>query len=109
MIEFDGKPIGGMKPAEIMARGIAMVPEGRRLFPSLSVEENLLIGNYGRKDRGYWSPRNDLPPVPVLKERRNQARHGAVGRSAADGGDRPRADVEPACCCATRSASASRR
>jgi branched-chain amino acid transport system ATP-binding protein len=52
MIEFDGKPIGGMKPAEIMARGIALVPEGRRLFPSLSVEENLLVGNYGRKVRG---------------------------------------------------------
>jgi branched-chain amino acid transport system ATP-binding protein len=35
--------------------GMAMVPEGRRLFPSLSVEENLLIGAYGRKTDGYWS------------------------------------------------------
>src|SRR4051794_11791405 len=39
-IRFDGAPIGGLPPAEIVRRGIALVPEGRRLFPSLSVEEN---------------------------------------------------------------------
>jgi branched-chain amino acid transport system ATP-binding protein len=40
---------------EVMAMGIAMVPEGRKLFPSLSVEENLQIGAYGRQTGGYWS------------------------------------------------------
>lgn len=73
MITFDGRPIGGAKPAEILAAGIAMVPEGRRLFPSLSVEENLLVGNYGRKVRGTWDLEAIYRLFPILKERRNQA------------------------------------
>src|SRR5262245_54875299 len=47
-VRFAGELIGGLPAPEIMKRGIAMVPEGRRLFPSLTVEENLLIGGYGR-------------------------------------------------------------
>ncbi|MEM7243581.1 MAG: ABC transporter ATP-binding protein [Pseudomonadota bacterium] len=73
MIEFDGKPIGGMRPANIMARGIALVPEGRQLFPSLSVEENLLVGKYGRKVPGPWSLDKIYDLFPILKERRQQA------------------------------------
>lgn len=73
MIEFDGKQIGGMRPADIMGLGIALVPEGRRLFPSLSVEENLQIGNYGRKVRGPWSLDRIYRLFPILKERRTQA------------------------------------
>ncbi len=73
MIEFDGKPIGGLRPAEIMGRGIALVPEGRQLFPSLTVEENLLVGNYGRKVRGPWSLDSIYRLFPILKERRKQA------------------------------------
>lgn len=73
MIAFDGRPIGGLKPADIMARGIALVPEGRRLFASLSVEENLLIGNYGRKVRGPWSLNAIYRLFPVLEERRAQS------------------------------------
>ncbi|MYK31007.1 MAG: ABC transporter ATP-binding protein [Boseongicola sp. SB0670_bin_30] len=72
MIEFDGRPIGGMRPAEIMALGIALVPEGRQLFQSLSVEENLLVGNYGRKVRGPWTLERVYSLFPILKERRNQ-------------------------------------
>ena len=71
-IVFDGKPIGGLRPAEIMTRGIALVPEGRQLFPSLDVEENLLIGNYGRKVRGPWSLDTVYRLFPILKERRRQ-------------------------------------
>ena len=76
---FDGKAIGGIAPAAILARGIAMVPEGRRLFPSLSVEENLLVGNYGRKVRGPWSLDAVYRLFPILKERRTQARTSLSG------------------------------
>ncbi len=72
-VEFDGVPIGGLPPAEILARGIALVPEGRQLFPSLSVEENLLVGNYGRKVRGPWTLQRVYGLFPILKERRSQA------------------------------------
>lgn len=73
MIEFDGRAIGGLRPADIMSRGIALVPEGRQLFPSLTVEENLLVGNYGRKVRGPWSLERVYALFPILKERRHQA------------------------------------
>ena len=52
---LDGEPIGALNPAAIMRRGIALVPEGRRLFPSLTVAENLMIGRYGRNIPGPWS------------------------------------------------------
>jgi branched-chain amino acid transport system ATP-binding protein len=54
-IVFDGEPIGALPAAQIMQRGIALVPEGRKLFPSLTVEENLQVGNYGRPASGPWN------------------------------------------------------
>jgi branched-chain amino acid transport system ATP-binding protein len=71
-IRFDGEPIGGLPAPEIMKCGIAMVPEGRRLFPSLTVEENLLVGSYGRAGSGRWSPRTLYELFPVLGERRHK-------------------------------------
>ena len=71
MIRFDGADVGALSAPEIMALGIAMVPEGRRLFPSLSVEENLLIGTYGRKTQGTWSLSTVYDLFPVLRERRH--------------------------------------
>ena len=53
MIMFDGLPIGHKTPHEIVRLGIAMVPEGRRLFPSLSVEENLLLGTHSERVRDH--------------------------------------------------------
>ena len=51
-IRFDGDDISRMRPAGIVARGIAQCPEGRKLFPELSVEKNLRLGAYvGRRDR----------------------------------------------------------
>jgi branched-chain amino acid transport system ATP-binding protein len=70
-IRFDNEPIGRLPAPEVMARGIAMVPEGRKLFPSLSVEENLLIGKYGRAVDGPWSLESIYELFPALKDRRN--------------------------------------
>ena len=72
MVRFKGESIGHLRADEIAERGIAMVPEGRQLFPSLSVEENLIIGGQvGRP--GPWSLAKVYELFPVLQERRNQA------------------------------------
>ena len=69
-IQFKGEAIGGLPPGEIVRRGLAMVPEGRRLFSSLSVEENLLIGGQsGRK--GPWNLQRLYTLFPILAEKRN--------------------------------------
>lgn len=70
-VAFDGSAIGDTAADAIMAMGVAMVPEGRRLFPSLSVEENLLIGTYGRKNGGHWNLETVYELFPILKERRS--------------------------------------
>lgn len=69
-ILFDGEPIGGLPVPAIMKRGIAMVPEGRRLFPSLSVEENLQVGAWGRTGSGRWTLDTVYALFPILAERR---------------------------------------
>ncbi|MFC2251174.1 ABC transporter ATP-binding protein [Labrys portucalensis] len=70
-IRFDGRPVGDLAAPDVLARGVAMVPEGRKLFPSLSVEENLLIGRYGRAVDGFWSLDAIYEMFPILKERRH--------------------------------------
>lgn len=70
MVLHKGEEIGAMSPDKVMQRGIAMVPEGRRLFPSLSVEENLLIGGQVRRGSGHWSLEAIYQLFPILKERR---------------------------------------
>ena len=68
-VRFKGESVGGLAPGEIVKRGLAMVPEGRRLFPSLSVEENLLIGGHtGRK--GPWNLQRLYTMFPILAEKR---------------------------------------
>lgn len=71
MIRLGGTPIGAMPADQILQRGIAMVPEGRKLFPSLSVEENLLIGGQVRKGSGRWSLDEIYTLFPILKDRRH--------------------------------------
>ncbi|PIE36145.1 ABC transporter ATP-binding protein [candidate division KSB3 bacterium] len=74
-VEFMGEKINGMKPAAISHRGIVPVLEGRRIFPDLSVEDNLLMGAYLRKDKAEIS--SDVQRMytmfPILKERKKQA------------------------------------
>jgi branched-chain amino acid transport system ATP-binding protein len=71
MVMHRGQAIGAMAADQVMQRGIAMVPEGRKLFPSLSVEENLLIGGQVRKANGPWSLDAIYDLFPILKERRH--------------------------------------
>jgi branched-chain amino acid transport system ATP-binding protein len=68
-IVFAGEPVGGLPAHAMAARGIALVPEGRRLFASLSVEENLLIGGQLRRP-GPWSVQRIYELFPMLAERR---------------------------------------
>ena len=74
IVEFDGARVDGLSSATIVARGIAHVPEGRHVFPDLTVEENLRIGGYLRRDR--VALRRDFDEIcsefPRLAERRNQ-------------------------------------
>jgi branched-chain amino acid transport system ATP-binding protein len=74
-IQFLGERIDGLAPDDIVRRGIAMVPEGRRVFPYMSVKDNLLMGAFSRSDAA--GIRHSLDSVlvrfPRLKERYTQA------------------------------------
>jgi branched-chain amino acid transport system ATP-binding protein len=73
-IEFDGLDIARSRPSQIVRAGISPVLEGRRIFPYLTVHENLLMGAYTRRD--YEAIQKDVDEIlnqfPVLDERRNQ-------------------------------------
>jgi branched-chain amino acid transport system ATP-binding protein len=73
-ITWEGKRIDGLAPEQVVRRGMAHVPEGRQVFPELTVEENLLIGSYPRRDRA--QVRRELAAVldrfPSLAARRRQ-------------------------------------
>ncbi len=74
-ITFDGEPVHGRPPEYIARRGIALVPEGRDIFPTLSVAENLRLGAYIRKNRAEFQRDVDemVSLFPILGERLRQA------------------------------------
>jgi branched-chain amino acid transport system ATP-binding protein len=69
-IQWKGEDIGGLSPGVVVKNGLAMVPEGRRLFPSLSVEENLLMGANARR-KGPWTLQRLYQMFPILKQKRH--------------------------------------
>ena len=71
-VRWKGKPVGGMAPGKIVREGLAMVPEGRRLFASLSVEENLLMGARAQR-KGPWNLDRLYRMFPILGEKRSLA------------------------------------
>ncbi|QIL80730.1 ABC transporter ATP-binding protein [Diaphorobacter sp. HDW4A] len=68
-VRWKGQPIGGVHPSRIVKDGIAMVPEGRRLFPSLTIQENLLMGAQAKRE-GPWNLQRVYGLFPILKEKR---------------------------------------
>ncbi|KIC42703.1 ABC transporter ATP-binding protein [Ruegeria sp. ANG-R] len=73
-ITFDGQQIQGSEPHKVVQKGIVHVPEGREVFPLLTVDENLSLGAYTLSDKGQIDHDRDLvfSYFPVLKERRTQ-------------------------------------
>jgi branched-chain amino acid transport system ATP-binding protein len=69
-VRLAGRPVGSMAPGAIVRQGLAMVPEGRRLFPSLSVEENLLMGAFAKRP-GPWNLKRLYTLFPVLEHKRH--------------------------------------
>ena len=74
-IHYDGRRIDGTSPAELVRQGIAMVPEGRHVFPYMTVKDNLLMGAFTRSDKAEIARSLDmvLTRFPRLKERYSQA------------------------------------
>ncbi|KQQ55672.1 ABC transporter ATP-binding protein [Pseudomonas sp. Leaf127] len=73
-IEFEGQRLDGKRPDEIVAAGLTLIPEGRQLFPFLSVRDNLLMGAYKRSARQHYKKRFDdiLDLFPRVRERLGQ-------------------------------------
>jgi branched-chain amino acid transport system ATP-binding protein len=73
-VTFDGRPVHRLDTAEIVALGIALSPEGRRVFPHMSVQDNLFLGGYLRPDKAAKARTLDLifETFPRLRERRTQ-------------------------------------
>ncbi len=91
---FDGRSLERLPAHQVVGRGICHCPEGRRLFPELSVTKNLMLGAYLRNDKDGIA--HDFEKVyalfPILKERGHQPAGTLVGRTAADACGRARVD-----------------
>ena len=86
-VTFAGSPLGGVRADRRVGLGIALVPEGRRLFPSLTVEENLLVGAHWRRP-GPWNVARVFDLLPLLhplRDRRAAYLSGGEQQAAAIG------------------------
>ncbi|MGY3590542.1 branched-chain amino acid transport system ATP-binding protein [Bradyrhizobium sp. USDA 4341] len=88
-VHFDGIDISQMPAEQVSRLGLIMVPEGRLLFDSLTIEENLLMGSVNRR-KGSWTLRRVFDLFPILEERRRmfpgqlsggQQQMAAIGRA----------------------------
>jgi branched-chain amino acid transport system ATP-binding protein len=71
MVLLDGRPVGGAKPYRMVASGVAIVPEGRRLFAGMSVEDNLRVAiDHAAPAREGWTLERVFALFPILKEKR---------------------------------------
>ena len=71
-INLFGEPVAGLAPDAIARKGIGLVPQGRRMFRSLTVRENLMVAAQTRSDGGRWSPARVFQLFPRLAERHGQ-------------------------------------
>ena len=74
-IVFDGEEVSGRAPSELVRKGIALCPEGRRVFPELSIEQNLRLGAWSKRHGGEYDKTKELvyEYFPVLSDRAQQA------------------------------------
>lgn len=73
MVEFLGEKVTGMRPDQLLRKGIALVPEGRAILATMTVLENLEMGAYHRKDNGVKQDIRDvMKRFPILEERQSQ-------------------------------------
>ena len=70
-ISFEGRDVTGMPSFKRVGLGIALTPEGRRIFPSLSVEENLLVGGHTRR-KGPWNLASVYEAFPLVADRKDR-------------------------------------
>lgn len=71
-VRLQGEIISGIAPHKVVSRGIVQIPEGRKIFPELSVHENLIVGSHQRKDELEPDLERIFELFPVLKERSKQ-------------------------------------
>ena len=72
-IQFEGTDISNVNPTKVVSLGITHVPEGRRVFKDMNVEENLLLGAFLRRDNEIYSDLEDIyERFPILKQRKHQ-------------------------------------
>jgi branched-chain amino acid transport system ATP-binding protein len=96
-ILYDGKPVSGLPPETLSRAGIGLVPEGRRIFASLTVAENLWLGGaaHGSTAERHRLQQEMEERFPILRERTASEGRPPVGRRAADARHRPRAHGRP--------------
>jgi branched-chain amino acid transport system ATP-binding protein len=75
VIRFKGEPINGLAPFQIARRGIGLVPQGRIVFPSLTVKENLLVAARGNEGEDAWDLERVYDLFPILRERQGFHAH----------------------------------